>query len=164
MKLYSKWIVCFMLGLLANVVSGADSTIVIHDAWIREAPPNVTALAGYMILENPSDRSRALTSVSATAFGGVMIHRSEQKDGMAHMTHQKQVTIPANGKVVFAPGGYHLMLMEPKRSLRDGDQTTINFVFEDESKLSVNFKVRKDMPMKGEQGMKQHRGMKCGGM
>ncbi len=164
MKFQSIGVVCFMLSLLPNVVSGTDSVIVIRDAWIREAPPNSTALAGYMILENQSDKSQSLTSVSATAFGRVMIHRTEQKDGMAHMTHQKQVTIPANGKVVFAPGGYHLMLMHPRRSLHAGDQATVNFVFADESKLSAIFKVRKDMPIKGEEGMKHHHGMKCSGM
>ncbi len=164
MKLYAIGAVCFMLNLLPSVVSSTDSAIVIRDAWIREAPPNSTALAGYMILENPSDKSQSLTSVSATAFGRVMIHRTEQKDGMAHMTHQKQVTIPANGKVMFAPGGYHLMLMEPRRSLHAGDQVTVNLVFADESKLSVIFKVRKDMLMKGEEDMKHHHGIKCGGM
>jgi copper(I)-binding protein len=112
-----------------------------------------------MIMENQSDKSQSLTSVSASAFGRVMIHRTEQKDGMAHMAHQKQVTIPANGKVVFAPGGYHLMLMYPKRSLHADDQATLNFVFADESKLSVIFKVRKDMLMKDEEDMKRHHGM-----
>jgi hypothetical protein len=69
---------------------------------------------------------------------------------MAHMSHQKQVTIPANGSIVFAPGGYHLMLMKPKRSLRDGDEVSVNLVFDDDSKYSVNFKVRKDIPTKGD--------------
>ncbi len=132
-----------MLGLFANVASSAGPAIAVHDAWIREAPPNANTLAGYMIMENQSNKNRALTSVSATAFGSVMIHRSEQKNGMAHMTHQQQVVIPANGKIMFAPGGYHLMLMTPGRSLRDGDQVTVNFMFADEPELSVNFRVRK---------------------
>jgi len=140
-----------VLGLLSNVVSGANSAIVIRDSWIREAPPNASTLAGYMILENQSDKSQSLTSVSATAFDRVMIHRSEQNNGMAHMTHQKQVIIPANGKVVFAPGGYHLMLMHPRRPLQADDQATVNFVFADKSKQSAIFRVRKDMPMKGEE-------------
>jgi len=143
MKLYIKWIWYLLLSLFAHVANSADSTMVVHDAWIREAPPNATVLAGYMIIENPSDRDRALTSVSATVFDGVMIHLSEQKDGMAHMIHQQQVTIPANSKVEFAPGGHHLMLMKPRRPLRDGDQVAINLVFDNKSKLSVIFKVRK---------------------
>lgn len=163
MNLYSIAVVCFMLGLLPNT-SSADSAIMIRDAWVREAPPNSTVLAGYMILENPSDKSQSLTSASATAFGGVMIHRTEQKDGMAHMIHQKQVTIPANGKIVFAPSGYHLMLIKPKQALHAGDQVTINFIFADKSKLSAIFKVRKDKPMNGERSIKHHNGMKCSGM
>jgi hypothetical protein len=139
-----------MLGLLPSVVGSADSAIMIRDAWIREAPPNSTVLAGYMLLENQSDTDQSLISVSATAFGGVMIHRTEQKDGMAHMSHQKQVIVPANGKIVFAPGGYHLMLMKPKRSLRDGDEVSVNLVFDDDSKYSVNFKVRRDIPRKSD--------------
>ncbi len=149
MKLHSIGAVYFLLSLFPNVASSADSAIVIRDAWIREAPPHATVLAGYMILENQSDKSQSLISVSATAFGRVMIHRTEQKDGMAHMVHQKQVTIPAKGKIIFAPGGYHMMLMEPKRSLQAGDQATVDLNFADQSKLSVIFEVRKNMLMQG---------------
>ena len=163
MKLHIMLTLCFVVILFPKVVTSADSGIVIRDTWIREAPPNSTALAGYMILENQSDKSQSLTSASATEFGMVMIHRTEHKGGMAHMTHQKQVTIPANGKVVFAPGGYHLMLMEPKRSLREGDEVTVNLIFADKSKYNVIFKVRKSSPIKGEDRMKCGGG-KCGGM
>ena len=164
MKYFSLGVLCFMLSLLPNIAWCADSTIIIRDAWIREAPPNSMVLAGYMILENQSDRSQSLTSASATAFGRATIHRTVQKDGIAHMMHQEHVTIPARGKVVFAPGGYHLMLMEPKRSLHAGDKATVTLFFEDKSKISIAFEVRKDMPMEGKVDMKHHRGMKCGEM
>jgi len=134
--------------LLPGIVSSADSTVVVRDAWIREAPPNAAVLAGYMIMENLSDESLSLVSASAAAFHEIMIHRTEQNDGMAQMTHQEQVIIPANGKVLFVPGGYHLMLMNPKQSHNVGDQVTVSFIFEDKSELSAIFKVRKNMPPK----------------
>jgi hypothetical protein len=134
--------------LLPGIVSSADSAVVVRDAWIREAPPNAAVLAGYMIMENLSDESLSLVSASAAAFHEIMIHRTEQKGGMAQMTHQEQVIIPANGKVLFVPGGYHLMLMNPKQSLNVGDQVTVSFIFEDQSELSAIFKVRKNMPLK----------------
>jgi len=155
MVLRSITVIYFLLGLFPGVAGSTDSEIVVRDAWIREAPAISTVLAGYMTLQNQSDKSQSLTSVSATAFNKVMIHRTEQKDGMAHMTHQEQITIPARGEVVFTPGGYHLMLMHPHRSLRAGDQVTINFTFADKSILSKIFTVRKELPVKGEDSMKR---------
>ncbi len=140
----------FLLCLLPGIVSSADSAIAVQDAWIREAPPNATVLAGYMTLDNRSDESLSLVSASAAAFHEIMIHRTEQKDGMTQMTHQEQVIIPANGKVLFVPGGYHLMLMNPKQPLSVGDQVTVSFIFGDQSELSAIFKVRKNMPLKNQ--------------
>lgn len=143
---------CLLLNLLSNMVyaadsaDSADSAVLIRDAWIREAPPNSTTLAGYMTLENQSDKIQSLISASATGFSMIMIHLSRQKNGMAHMMHQKQVNIPANGKIMFTPGSYHLMLMQPKRPLHAGDQVTINLIFAGEQKYSVIFNVYKEAP------------------
>lgn len=154
MKVHTLSVLFFALILPPGIVNSAEPVVNIHDAWIREAPPNARSLAGYMTLKNPSNKDQVLLSASATEFGMVMIHKTEYKNGMAHMNHQKQVTIPARGKLKFAPGGYHLMLMNPKHSLRAGDETIINFVFADKSQLKVKFKLRKGKPMKCGGGMK----------
>lgn len=38
------------------------------------------------------------------------------------MMHVHEVEVPAGGKVVFSPGGYHVMLMKPARTLAIGDK------------------------------------------
>jgi copper(I)-binding protein len=154
MKFHTMLAICFTVALFPGVANSMDSVVVVRDAWIRESPPNATSLAGYMVMENPSDKNQIVQSVSADTFAKVMIHRTEIKGGMARMTHQKQVTIPAGGTLKFAPGGYHLMLMNPKQSLRAGDKVIVKFVFANKSRLSVNFKVRKGMAMKCGAGMK----------
>jgi hypothetical protein len=162
MKFYLWGLICFVPGLFVNVVNASDSTVMVSDAWIREAPPNTSSLAGYMVIKNHSNKNQTLLSASSSAFAMVMIHRSEQKNGMAHMTHQKQVVIPAKAKITFAPGGYHLMLMKPKQPLKAGAHVTVSLVFANEKILRVNFKVRKDMPVKDAKVMKHnhHNGMK----
>ena len=81
------------------------------NAWIREAPPGATALAGYMTLMNQGDKPVTLVEASSPAFGKVMLHRTVMAEGMAKMVHQQEITIPAKANVIFEPNDYHLMLM-----------------------------------------------------
>ncbi len=127
-------------------VAFADGNLVVTGAWIRTAPPNAPVLAGYMTMENRSSSGQSLVSVTSSAFGDVMMHRTDHADGVAHMTHLEQVNIAAHGKRVFQPDGYHLMLMQPKRPLRAGDRIPMDLRFADGSRLTVSFTVR-------EQGM-----------
>lgn len=135
-----------VLILFPGAASSTDPLIVVRNAWIREAPPNATSMAGYMVMENQSDIKQTLLSASAEAFARVMIHRTEHKDGMVHMKHLEEVTIPAQGKVKFEPGSYHLMLANPKQSLRAGDRVTITFIFTKKSQLGVEFEVCNECP------------------
>ena len=50
-----------------------------------------------------------------------MIHRTIVKDGVARMVHASRIELPPKASLIFAPGGYHLMLMNPKPALRAGD-------------------------------------------
>ena len=59
------------------------------------------------------------------------------------MVHARQVELAANASLIFAPGGYHLMLMTPKRTLRAGDAVVINLEFRGGLVLPVAFEVRK---------------------
>ena len=72
-----------------------------------------------------------------------MIHRTIVKDGMAGMAHASQIELAPNASLIFAPGGYHLMLMNPKRTLRAGDPVVINLEFRGGLVLPVAFEVRK---------------------
>jgi len=150
--------------LFPGIACSADNVTMVRDAWIREAPPNAVALAGYMVMENPSDKEQSLVNAASAAFDMVMIHRTVHEGGMAHMKHQKAVTIPAKGHIAFAPDGYHLMLMKPKQSLRAGDRVPVDLIFSDGSQIAVGFEVRKGMPAKGGKGEMKCGGMRCGGM
>jgi copper(I)-binding protein len=72
-----------------------------------------------------------------------MIHRTIVKDGMARMEHASQIEITPDASLLFAPGGYHLMLLNPKRTLRAGDRVDVNLEFRGGLVLPVAFEVRK---------------------
>jgi len=121
----------------------AGDAVSVGDAWIRETPPGMAMMAGYMELRNNTSRPQMLVAASSSGFESVMIHRTVVKDGMAGMAHTPRIELAANASLIFAPGGYHLMLMKPKRTLRAGDPVVVNLEFRGGLVLPVAFEVRK---------------------
>lgn len=123
----------------------------VEKPWIREAPPGMNMLAGYMRLEN--EKKAALNLVGATSpdFESIEMHHTVFKDGIASMIHQQSVRIPAYSTVKFEPNGLHLMLINPRRELKVGDKVKITLRFSNYRKVKVIFPVRK-----GEADMRHH--------
>ena len=135
--------VCLMSALSVVPAASEGAGVSVRDAWIREAPPGMTMMAGYMKMRNNTSRPQFLVAASSPGFESVMIHRTVVKDGMARMVHVSRIELAPNGNMIFAPGGYHLMLMTPKRPLRAGDPVVINLEFRGVPALPVAFEVRK---------------------
>ena len=132
-----------ILALTFVPAASEEAGVSVRDAWIREAPPGVGVMAGYMELRNNTSGPQILVAASSSGFESVMFHRTIIKDGIAGMVHAPQVELTANASLIFAPGGYHLMLVKPKRTLRAGDPVVINLEFRGGLVLPVAFKVRK---------------------
>ncbi len=146
MKLSILIILTIMLSLSSAQINAADSKISVNNAWVQEAPPSAEVLAGYMDLQNQSPQSQILLGARSTDFKSVMLHQTVTKEGMAHMNHSPQIEIKAESTLQFSPGGYHLMLMNPKKQLRQGDQVKITLEFQGGLVFPVLFKVSKDRP------------------
>ena len=119
----------------------------VHDAWVREAPPNMTMLAAYLQLHNHGGKMQSLVRASSPAFERVELHRSEQRDGMMHMAKVSKVMVAGHGMVAFEPGGLHLMLINPVKPLKAGDSVALSLYFQDGSKLDIQAPVRRDTGM-----------------
>ncbi len=132
-----------MLALSAGGAAGEEAGITVRDAWVREAPPGAAMMAGYMALRNNSSRAQILVGARSADFAAVMIHRTTIKNDMAGMQHTPQIELAPNENLLFAPGGYHLMLMNPKRPMRAGDRVGISLEFRGGLVLPVAFAVRK---------------------
>ncbi len=135
------------LALVAAPSLAADGPSVrAAKVWVRPAPPGVTVLAGYLTLENLTDAPLKLTGATSPDFAAVEMHQTVEKDGVASMQPVDDVTIPARGKVEFVPGGYHLMLMQPKKDLGIGSMVTLRLAFSDGSELDIIANLRRDPP------------------
>jgi len=141
-------LLAFMLAasFLPAAVSADGPTVRVHHVWVREAPPGVDVMGGYFVLENLTENALTLTDVSSPDFASVMMHESVVKDGQESMQEVARIDIPARGSVEFKPGGYHLMLMQPKKNLFSGDMVTLMLKFSDGSELAIMANVRREAP------------------
>lgn len=98
--------------------------------------------AGYFTLRNQGTEPLILSGASAPDCGSLMLHKSVANGSMESMTMINQVSVPAHGSVSFAPGGYHLMCMQPSGPLlkRTG-QETVTLRFSGGATLDASFAI-----------------------
>ena len=139
-----------MLGLILSFssaqMSAAESKMNVSHAWVQEAPPSAEVLAGYMDLQNQSLQAQTLLGARSSDFKSVMLHQTLSKGGVTHMKHPARIEIKAGSTLQFTPGGYHLMLMYPKKALRQGDQVEVLLEFQGGLVLPVKLKISKERP------------------
>ena len=127
-------------------MAAAAGQLSVENAWIRSAPPGVDMLAGYATLKNTGDARIVITGAHSEAFGDVSLHATVTKDGMQHMQELGEVVIEAGKSFVLAPGGNHLMLMEPKHPLHEGDKVTLQFTTQQAASVPAIFQIRAQAP------------------
>ncbi|MEZ5463206.1 copper chaperone PCu(A)C [Dokdonella sp.] len=120
----------------------AAGTLEVSNAWIPQAPPGAGAMAGYLDLKNTGDEAVGVVSAKSARFGEVSLHRTVVEDGMARMRPLQDVVIAPGKTFTFAPGGNHLMLMDPVSAVAPGDSITIDFELSDGQQLQADFEVR----------------------
>jgi periplasmic copper chaperone A len=132
-----------LLVMLSSFTLAADMPprVQVTDAWIRWLPANLPS-GGYMTLTNTGTVPSVLVSAASPDFGQVSFHRSLTKEGVSDMAAVDTVTVAPHSSVRFSPGGYHIMLMQPKRSLQPSDRVLITLQFADGHSLEVAFEVR----------------------
>jgi copper(I)-binding protein len=128
-------------GAADDAAPGKAAPIEVRDAWIRWLPANVPD-AGYMTLTNTGSNIEVLSSASSVDFGEVSIHQTHDDMGMSGMMPVKSITIQPHATVRFVAGGYHLMLMQPKRPLHPGDTVQIVLHFANGGSATVQFPIR----------------------
>jgi hypothetical protein len=125
------------LALAASAASAAGVTV--SDGWFRALPGTVPS-GGYFTVHNAGDKPVSLTGASSPACGMLMLHKSETQGGVASMEMMDGIDVPPRGSVQFAPGGYHLMCMEPK--MKPGVKVPVKLEFASGANVTASFTVK----------------------
>jgi periplasmic copper chaperone A len=129
-----------MLVLPAGASAQAPSGVKLSGQWFRFIMASLPA-AGYFTLSNPTATPQRLTGASSPACGMLMLHKSVRKNGTESMVMVPSVAVPAHGSLQFAPGGYHLMCMQPAPAMRPGQAVSVTLEFAGGGSLAASFPV-----------------------
>jgi len=125
----------------AQEVKAGD--LVITQAWSRATPGGAKIAGGYLTIENKGSAPDRLISGSGDFAGKVEIHEMAMNNGVMTMRSlDKGLPIEPGKTVKLAPGGYHLMLMDLKTPLKQGDKVPLTLEFEKAGKVTLSLDVQ----------------------
>jgi len=134
----TKW-VTVTLFLLASFPVLAQ--VKVDDAWARATPPGAKIAAGYLTIRNAGGADR-LVSATSPAAEKVETHTTVKDGDISRMREVKGYAVPAKGMVELTPGGSHLMLVNIKAPLKEGDKVPLVLRFEKAGEVKVELAVR----------------------
>ena len=110
--------------------SAKIGALVIESAFTRATAEGAKVGAGYLTIRNTGSAPDTLVSVETSVAGRGEIHDMTMTDGVMRMRRLADgVEIPAGGSIALKPGGMHLMLMDLKQQLVEGEKVTVKLTF-----------------------------------
>jgi copper(I)-binding protein len=101
----------------------ALAQVSVGDPWIRATVPQQKAAGAFMQLR--SVKPARLVEVKTPVAGRVELHQMAMEGQTMRMRAVESIELPAGQTVNLASGGYHVMLFDLKRQLKDGEQVPL---------------------------------------
>ena len=126
---------------LAQEVKAGD--LVITQAWSRATPGGAKVAGGYLTIENKGSAPDRLVGGSADVAANVEVHEMATRNGVMTMRPIEGGLAIEPGKTVkLAPGGLHLMMLNLKGGLKQGDKVPVTLEFQKAGKVTVSLEVQ----------------------
>eukprot|EP01032_Pedospumella_encystans_P023293 gene23294-26366_t len=104
----------------------AQAQVTVKDPWVRATVPAAKASGAFMQLQSAQDAR--LVEVRSSVAGIAEIHQMAMENNMMKMQRVDGIELPAGKTVELASGGYHIMLMQLKRQLKEGETVPLTLV------------------------------------
>lgn len=124
-----KRVVVSFAVLVSALLSQAQAQVTVKDAWVRATVTQQKATGAFMQLQSAQDAK--LVSAQSPVAAVVEVHEMSMDGGIMRMRAVPSVALPAGQAVDLKPGGFHVMLMDLKGQIKDGDTVPVTLVIED---------------------------------
>ena len=116
--------------------------LVIETPWSRATPAGAKVAGGYLRITNTGTEPDRLTGASAEIAGRSEVHEMSNENGVMKMRElERGIEIRPGQAVELKPGGLHLMFMDLKSGLKEGETVRGTLVFEKAGTVAVTFRV-----------------------
>ena len=143
------------LMISAGVLAASADGITVESPYVRLAPPNAPATGAFMVIRNAGDKDVKVVKADNPVSKVTELHTHLNEGGVMKMRPVPSIEVKAKGEAVLQPGGLHVMLIDLKAPMKEGDSVPITLTFDDGSSKTINAKVMKPMA-EGMPGM-QHK-------
>jgi hypothetical protein len=141
------------VGVVAVAQQFKANSIVIERPWIRATPAGAKVAGGYMTITNTGSEPDRLIGGVLPQAGRFEVHEMKMDGNVMQMRQvQGGLEIKPGQKVELNPSGYHLMLMELREPLKQGDILKGQLRFEKAGSVDIEYRVEGV----GAQGPQQH--------
>lgn len=117
---------------LASTAALAQTQVEVKDAWVRATVQQQKTTGAFMQLNAKQDAR--LVEVRAPIASMVEIHQMSMENNVMRMRAVAGIDLPAGKSVELKPGGYHIMLINLKQQIKDGDLVPVTLVVEGKDK------------------------------
>lgn len=125
-----------------GLAQDASGTVTVRAPWSRATPGAARVGVGYLEIRNAAAAADRLTGVSSEIAGRAEIHETAVEGGVARMRPVEALEIKAGGGAELKPGGYHVMFLDLKRPLKEGERFKATLRFERAGPIEAEFAVR----------------------
>ena len=119
--------------------TGALAQVTVLDPWVRATVPNQKASGAFMQVQ--SIKAARLVGISTPVAGRAELHEMAMEKNTMRMRQVDAIDLPAGKAVNLAAGGYHVMLFDLKRQLKEGERVPVTLVVQDATKKSSSVTV-----------------------
>ena len=130
------------IALLSLVSTSVFSQVTVEGAWSRATPPGAKVAAGYLTIRNAGASADRLLAASSPAAARIETHVIEKQGEILRMREVKGYEVPAKGSFELKPGGAHLMLVDIKRPLKEGEKLPLVLRFQNAGEVKAELEVR----------------------
>ena len=132
--------IVFALTLLLGAIPTVFAQVVVTEPWVRATVPAQKATGAFMQLKSVKDAR--LVGASSPVAGMVEIHEMAMVGDVMKMRAVQGIDMPGGKIVDLSPNGYHVMLMNLKSQIKEGDSVPISLVVESRDKKRSTIEVK----------------------
>jgi copper(I)-binding protein len=135
-------LVAAALGMQTNLLFGATTeTVKISQAWVPPAEQAGGDLPLLMTISNESDTADTLLRVRCPVANFAEKHIVDRGEGAPAMRAIPAIPVAANSTIVLKPDGYHVMLLQTRQALAEGETFTCALVFQKAGTIETEVRV-----------------------
>jgi copper(I)-binding protein len=129
--------------LLFTGLAAQGKRVAASDSWVKLPAAGESGAMAFVAIENPTMYGIYVTSATADAAGKVEL-RDGSQSGDARLKPIEFISVPAFDRVDMGPGSIHLVLIDLKRPLKEGDRVVLMLSTDNAGTLEVAATVRKE--------------------